>query len=178
MESNHNLAAATLLDPRLKIAFRDRTAAQQNMQQLVQEMSSLSSFQRQQEVESAITETPTVSTPSNKYNLWAAFDSKVKESQSSRGTADAALQRRHYVEETILPRYDDPLKWWEGQEKHYTLLSILALKYLSIPGTSVPSERLFSKAGELVSAKRSRIKPKNIDMFLFLNKTSRKCSHV
>jgi len=43
MESNHNLAAATLIDPRLKkIVFRDRAAAQQGMQQLVQETSSLS----------------------------------------------------------------------------------------------------------------------------------------
>ena len=56
MESNHNLAAATLLDPRLKkTAFRDRTAAQQGMQQLVQEMSSLS-VQRQHEVESVVTD--------------------------------------------------------------------------------------------------------------------------
>ena len=43
MESNHNLAATTLLGPWLeKIAFRHRTAAQQGMQQLVQEMSPLS----------------------------------------------------------------------------------------------------------------------------------------
>ena len=47
---------------------------------------------------------------------------------------DATLQGRHYVEETILPRRDDPLRWWRDQEKHYTLLSIVALKYLSIPG--------------------------------------------
>jgi len=35
-------------------------------------------------------------------------------------------------------------------------------------GTSVPSERLFSKAGEVVAARRSNIKPKNVDMILFL----------
>ena len=28
----------------------------------------------------------------------------------------------------------------------------------------------FSKAGELISVRRSRLKPKNVDMFLFLNK--------
>jgi len=36
-------------------------------------------------------------------------------------------------------------------------------------GTSVPSERLFSKADEVVAA-RSNIKPKNVDIILFLNK--------
>ena len=43
MEGNHQLAAATLLDPRLKkLAFRDQTAAQQGIQWLIQEMSSIS----------------------------------------------------------------------------------------------------------------------------------------
>ena len=51
--------------------------------------------------------------------------------------------------ENILERHQNPLKWWEDHDKHYTLLSVLAQKYLSIPGTSMPSERLFSKAGEL-----------------------------
>ena len=33
-----------------------------------------------------------------------------------------------------------------------------------------PSELLFSKAGEVIAARRSNIKPKNVDMILFLNK--------
>jgi len=41
--------------------------------------------------------------------------------------------------------------------------------YFGVPGTSVPSER-FSKAGEVVAARRSNIKPKNVDRILFLNK--------
>jgi len=36
-------------------------------------------------------------------------------------------------------------------------------------GTAVPSEK-FSKAGEVVAARRSDIKPKNVDMILLLNK--------
>ena len=34
----------------------------------------------------------------------------------------------------------------------------------------MPSEKLFSKAGEVIAARRSNIKPKNVDMILFLNK--------
>ena len=45
MESNHFLAVSTLLDPRLKkIAFRDATAAQQGVDWIVQEMSSVSAL--------------------------------------------------------------------------------------------------------------------------------------
>ena len=39
---------------------------------------------------------------------------------------------------------------------------------MSIPGTSVPAERVFSKASELIS-QRSTIKPKRVNMMLFLN---------
>ena len=46
----------------------------------------------------------------------------------------ATLQGKHYIEENILQRKDDPLKWWKDHDKHHTLLSTLALKYLSIPG--------------------------------------------
>ena len=56
------------------------------------------------------------------------------------------------------------------EKRRFPNLKILALKYLAVPGSSVPSERLFSKAGELVSERRNRLKPKNIDMMLFLNK--------
>ena len=46
----------------------------------------------------------------------------------------------------------------------------VAKVYLSTVATSVPSERIFSKAGELISAKRKRVKPKNVNTLLFLNK--------
>ncbi len=75
-----------------------------------------------------------------------------------------------YFGEDALPRLEDPLAWWKRNEKRFNLLSQLAKKYLCVLGTSVPSERLFSKAGELVSIRRNRLKPKNIDMMLFLNK--------
>ena len=43
MEGNCYLAAATMLDPRLmKLSFRDHSAAQQGIQWLIQEMSTLS----------------------------------------------------------------------------------------------------------------------------------------
>jgi hypothetical protein len=42
-------------------------------------------------------------------------------------------------------------------------------KFLCIPATSVPSEQLFSKAGERISARRNRLDGKNVNMLLFLN---------
>ena len=83
---------------------------------------------------------------------------------------EALVEMQQYLRVKNLPRSEDPIKWWKDNAASYPLLKKLAQKYLIIPGTSVPAERLFSKAGELVSAKRSSLKPENIDMFLFLNK--------
>jgi len=45
----------------------------------------------------------------------------------------------------------------------------MAKRYLCIVATSVPSERVFSKSGQLISERRSRLTSKNVQMIMFLN---------
>ena len=85
--------------------------------------------------------------------------SKVADSVNARvGRTDAMIESRQYFEEHLIPRGNSPLKWWLEYDRHYPLLEKLSKKYFCITGTSVPSECLFSKAGELVSQRRNRIK--------------------
>ncbi|KAK5862873.1 hypothetical protein PBY51_018226 [Eleginops maclovinus] len=65
---------------------------------------------------------------------------------------------------------DDIVAFWK--ERSLPLLSSLAKRYLVVPGTSVPSERLFSTAGDIVSAERACLDPENVNVFLFLNKNT------
>jgi len=46
---------------------------------------------------------------------------------------------------------------------------LLAKKYLSVVATSVPCERLFSEAGQVISQKRNRLSPDRVNQLLFLN---------
>jgi hypothetical protein len=62
----------------------------------------------------------------------------------------------------------NPLAWWKGMTNTYPILAKIALKFLTTVATSVPSERLFSKAGQTVTQQRNRLKGKRLSMLLFL----------
>lgn len=76
---------------------------------------------------------------------------------------------RMYLDDAILHRKEDPLIWWKDRQKIYPWLSILARKYLSIVATSVPCERIFSKAGQVITERRNRLKSTNVEKILFLH---------
>ena len=63
---------------------------------------------------------------------------------------------------------NDPLLWWKYLSKKFQLLSQLARNYLAISASSLPSERLFSKAGQIISSQRAQLKPEQANMLIFL----------
>lgn len=61
------------------------------------------------------------------------------------------------------------LRWWEKKAAHYPNLSRIAKKYLAIPSSSVPSERIWSLAVNIITKKRASLLPENLDMLVFLH---------
>lgn len=81
----------------------------------------------------------------------------------------ASSEVERYFTEAPLPlTCKNPLTWWEMRTTQYIHLSSLAKKILCIPATSVPSERVFSVAGNIINEKRSRLKPDNVNKLIFL----------
>ena len=61
--------------------------------------------------------------------------------------------------EPILELKGKPLDWWKNHQHSYPNLSRMARRYLGVVATSVPSERLFSTVGNVVTAKRCALEP-------------------
>lgn len=64
----------------------------------------------------------------------------------------------------------DPLAWWKLHQVSFPRLSELARKYLCIPASSSPSERLFSTSRNVVTCQRTCLKPSKVNMLVFLAK--------
>ena len=67
----------------------------------------------------------------------------------------------------------DPLMFYKTNQKNYPHLSRLAKCLFSIPASSVPSESLFSKAKEITTDSRNRLKPHLIESLLFIKENSK-----
>lgn len=97
------------------------------------------------------------------------FVTKVEPAKSSVDRIRAELES--YKEEACLSLnsdVSDPLIWWKEKEDKYPLLSRYAKQLLGIPATSVASERVFSTAGDVVTAQRACLSGDQVNMLVFL----------
>lgn len=74
----------------------------------------------------------------------------------------------NYLTEHSISKDSDVLVWWRNNASRYPILSKLANKYLCISATSVPSERVFSTAGNVISSKRNCLSPNKAKKLIFL----------
>lgn len=81
---------------------------------------------------------------------------------------DLTTEFQNYLAEPQLKFDLNPFDWWKSREDKYPAIGILAKKYLSIPATSVSSERCFSTAGNVVNSKRTSLLTKNVNLLVFL----------
>lgn len=158
----------TLLDPRFKKeGFRSVSNAEQAAKTLENEIAVISKVQQ-----------PLLKFLQNK------IANKVRTNR-----VDAIVSIRQYFENENTPTESNPLDYWKvrimlslicfSNSLHVSLqynanematLKSCATRYLCIPATSTESERMFSKAGSIISDRRTCLKSKNVDTLLFLNK--------
>ena len=102
-------------------------------------------------------------------SLGAMYDDFLVESGSDTASTPTLSQEiQSYASDVLLKRNQDPLAWWKLNEGRFRKLAKLARRFLSAPASSVPSERLFSEAGGMYTAKRNRLAPQKAEMMLVI----------
>ncbi|XP_011403457.1 PREDICTED: zinc finger BED domain-containing protein 1-like [Amphimedon queenslandica] len=165
-------AVTTLLDPRFKkLPFSTAASSDHAVSRITNEVANLltasTTTSESDEVSPSHADGLTTVASSS---LWNSFDASVYDSTShKRAQSQNTIEVRRFFEEPKIDRTRDPSQLWKQDEAWFPYLNQIACKYLCIPGSSLPSKRLFSNGGQLVFEIRSRLKPENIDKMVFLN---------
>jgi hypothetical protein len=75
--------------------------------------------------------------------------------------------------ETINKGSSESYKWWSANCSRFKDVARVARIFLSIPASSVASERIFSAAGTVIGNRRSNLDPSQVERLVFLNQNLR-----
>nr|XP_033468853.1 zinc finger BED domain-containing protein DAYSLEEPER-like [Epinephelus lanceolatus]XP_033495512.1 zinc finger BED domain-containing protein DAYSLEEPER-like [Epinephelus lanceolatus] len=162
---------ASALDPRFKLRYASEDRVEPIKARLVSEMAaSVSMEQGPSDGGTADRAEDTPSTSKRKKTLGSFFKITERASPTHPPHQAVASELQSYLQCADLDSEENPLDWWREHQRVYPRLSKLAKKYLSIPATSAPSERVFSTGGNIVTCLRSSLKPESVDRLVFLAK--------
>lgn len=182
------LHSATFLDPRYKkVPFLSTAQQKQVESKILEEATSL--LEKGKEVfgggegsfaldepplKRRVVSLPLYNTGSIDFMLAEVFGQAgcSEEDQGGCGS-QVAEELNNYKSQKLLELSEDPLAWWSDRLVLFPTLSKLLRKYWCIPATAVPSERLFTAAGNLVNTKRNQLAPAEVDRLLFLYENTR-----
>lgn len=165
LTKNDLISQSTLLDPRFKRQGFEEETYKACYDSLLLE---LEAILEQKTTYQTPREEPIASSTGS--SIWEEFDAtKDQMKKSHEPGAAAIMELDKYLSEGYLSRNSNPLAWWKTRKLLYPTLFQIVLKRLCIPATSVPCERIFSKAGQVCTEKRSRLTSNKISQILFLN---------
>ena len=166
VEEKKELALATIFDPRFKDNFfRGNIIKATTKEWVLEEMTSITTVEVEPQQESAA---PKRMCPLKNPVLLDVFMEIIADS-SGQDIASSASELDKYLNDPLIDyKTGDPYNWRGQHHKEFPTLAILARRFLSAPATSVPSERLFSAAGDLYDEKRNRLLPHLSEELLFI----------
>ncbi|KAG7305058.1 hypothetical protein JYU34_010514 [Plutella xylostella] len=165
IETNQPIGLCTYLDPRFKDhAFRDKDALATLKCELIEKVTELL------EDDEVLPIQPEEETNLDSLSIWMEFDSKIHNICTPKSAAEKAVEEiEMYEKEAVIKRSSCPLQWWRQHKTIYPALYKLFINKCNIVVTSVPCERAFSKAGYVISDRRTRITSSKMTQIMFLN---------
>ena len=159
VESNEPLVLATLLNPRFKDKFFSGPTERISARELLEEkVAGIIDTQESRE--------PSPKRPKTK--VLKCFSEILEEAGAEIDSTYNSVVDKYLAEPLITFHRGNSFTWWEENKPRFLPLAKLAQRYLSAPPTSVPSERLFSGAGDIYDEKRNRLAPERAESLLFI----------
>lgn len=170
IEENEIVAQASILDPLFKkYGFTNEVKYKNAYTNL---RTRIGNIRLPSTTSNNLEQTPTTSTSQPPVSLlWKIYEDKVEQFKSTvSSTAAGIIELDKYLGETLIDRKDDPLKWWYERKHIYPHLYEFVMKRLCVTAaTSVPCERIFSEAGQIITQKRNRLNTKKASQLIFLH---------
>lgn len=167
MEEIQNLTIATILDPRFKTLHSNNPLAFSKAIRTIRlKLADLKTNSSSSNKESSDDDTETAD------SLWS-FHNELVSKKASENSEDnnerMPTDLKHFLNQPTIPIHENIIKFWDVHKMMYPNIAKIAEPYLSLIATSVPSERLFSKAGNIMNAKRNRLSGEKLQQLLFLS---------
>lgn len=177
VEKSGTFSICTFLDPRYKTSgFEDKAEAAKTKKKIIDMVQSFiakkSPIQPETQV---VNETPVRQKGVSPWSILTEIISENRPQKIGTALSKAIQEVDMYLEDDLLPvhqldgSWSCPLKWWQSHHQKYPNLSELFRQYGNILATSVPCERVFSKAGLLISDRRTRLDHKKVAQIMFIH---------
>lgn len=158
-ESEESYTIASVLDPRFKVRWCDEEKLNEPLTIVRLKASQTEIFQKNNPSEEELS-LPKKKPKSNFFNFMSPSRPKPKRSASVGNELD------NYLSEPCMDMDSNPLEYWSINCIKYPVLAKLASKYLAIPATSAPVERLFSVAGKTFRPERCRLSDEKFEKLM------------
>lgn len=146
------LLVASFLDPR----FKKLTIFQDDASKLFHQIQQKLEHQHIELTEKVMTKRPIIQNPESEKLIQNPFFMKLDKPKPPVETPfQTDFKKYELVQEA--PLQTDPMSFWSLHSKDYEMLSKDVKKYWCIPSTTASVERLFSKAGNIVTEKRTSL---------------------
>lgn len=170
IESNMLYAECTILDPRFKgRGFRDENNYKSALSKLKQNIGAMQTPDIPDKPAPSTSTASSSTSTALSSSIWNDFDQEIANLVPENTIAAGIVELDKYIQEPIINRSENPLLWWHVRKPVYPLLYQYILKRLNIVATSVPCERIFSKAGLTLTNRRRRLKAKKLSQLLFIS---------
>lgn len=158
---------ATVLDPRFKLNFIPENYRHAITDQIIAEILHSHDLQMPNDPEPVPPEPAEDSS-----SFWKCFEEIGTKQLPTNNPSSVIIKNEfeQYISEKIVDRKQNPYKWWTENKYKYPHIFKIVLRYLSAPGSTVFSERLFSTEGLVYEQHRNRLLPDNGEMLTCLNR--------